>query len=212
MAASHRSSGQTAQAKPPSYALWRRSPSQTRGQLPSEATTRAIPSSARASAGSSGISAKSRTSSLGQRWDALDHLAVLKELGPRRQRRVLVRRALNAVRLSDRASDRVRTLSVGMRHRLGLAGALIGSPAVVILDEPAAALDPEQHLELRDLVSATAEHATVIVSTHRIDDVAAISADVIVLASGRVAVLRTSRSPRRCNGRADRRRRLSADR
>lgn len=116
----------------------------------------------------------------------LDYMAVLKEQGGRRQRHEEVRRALRRVDLYDRRHTRIRRLSGGMRQRLGLAAALLGDPRLLLLDEPTIGLDPEQRIRFRDLVSELAVHSTVLLSTHQIEDVAALCRRVLVLDQGRV--------------------------
>jgi ABC-2 type transport system ATP-binding protein len=118
-------------------------------------------------------------------YDALDYLAVLKEHRNDRVRRRLVAAALERVGLSDRASTRVASLSGGMQQRLGLAQAILGSPSLIVLDEPAAGLDPDERFRFRDIVAERRQSATLIVSTHLTDE-AADADSVVVLAGGRV--------------------------
>jgi ABC-2 type transport system ATP-binding protein len=118
-------------------------------------------------------------------FEAVDYIAVLKEHTERRPRHHEVRRVLDLVGLSDVATRRVRALSGGMVRRLGLAQALLGSPDLLVLDEPTAGLDPEHRMRFRDLVSAAGEGRTVILSTHQTEDVAALCSWVVVVASGR---------------------------
>jgi ABC-2 type transport system ATP-binding protein len=117
----------------------------------------------------------------------VDYLALLKEFDDRPARQAEVRRALDLVGLRDVATTRVRRLSGGMRRRLGLAQALLGDPRLLVLDEPSTGLDPEQRAVLRTLLSRAAGHATVVVSTHQTEDVAALCDRVVVLDSGQVA-------------------------
>ena len=117
----------------------------------------------------------------------VDYLALLKEFDDRPARQAEVRRALDLVGLRDVATTRVRRLSGGMRRRLGLAQALLGDPRLLVLDEPSTGLDPEQRAVLRTLLSRAAGHATVVVSTHQTEDVAALCDRVVVFDSGRVA-------------------------
>ncbi|MBB6171244.1 ABC-2 type transport system ATP-binding protein [Nocardiopsis mwathae] len=116
----------------------------------------------------------------------LDYIAVLKELGGRRRRHDEVRRVLGLVGLYDRRFSRVRRLSGGMKQRLALAGALLGEPRLLLLDEPTIGLDPEQRIRFRDLVSEFATTRTVVLSTHQIEDVEALCNRVVVLDEGRL--------------------------
>lgn len=118
-------------------------------------------------------------------FDAVDYLAVLKEHRDDRLRRRLVTDALDSVGLADRMADRVSTLSTGMRRRVGLAQAMLGAPALLLLDEPAAGLDPDERQRVRDLLAARRGDATIMVSTHLTDDAA--DADLVaVLHGGRI--------------------------
>lgn len=86
---------------------------------------------------------------------------------------------------SQARGDRCRTLSGGMRRRVALACALVGLPPVLLLDEPTVGLDPEQRLQLQDVVRTVAESAAVVVSTHELAE-AALGGRVIVLFDGAV--------------------------
>jgi ABC-2 type transport system ATP-binding protein len=118
-------------------------------------------------------------------FDALDYLAVLKEIADDRTRRRQVFDVLDRVGLRDRAGDPVARLSGGMRRRLGMAQAILGSPTLLVLDEPAAGLDPDERMRLREIVAERRTVATVVVSTHLTDD-AAIGDVVVVLADHRI--------------------------
>jgi ABC-2 type transport system ATP-binding protein len=95
-------------------------------------------------------------------------------------------RAIADVNLSDRAESRMRTLSGGMVRRVGIAAAVVHRPSLLLLDEPAAGLDPAQRAELRELLTRLSDSTCVIMSTHLIDDVRAICRDVVVLDNGQV--------------------------
>jgi ABC-2 type transport system ATP-binding protein len=120
-------------------------------------------------------------------FEFVDYVAILKEMTDRRARHREVRRALEAVGLGDVAGRRIRKLSGGMRRRVALAQALLGDPQLLVLDEPTAALDPEQRMRFRELASALGDERTVLVSTHQTEDVAALCRRVIVMREGRAA-------------------------
>src|SRR6202042_3309379 len=110
----------------------------------------------------------------------LDYIAILKEITDSRRRHAEVARVLEAAGLETRARQRIRTLSGGMRRRLGLAQALLGEPALLVLDEPAAGLDPEQRLRFRELLSGLPGDPLVLLATHQVEDVTAICTYVVV--------------------------------
>jgi ABC-2 type transport system ATP-binding protein len=114
----------------------------------------------------------------------VDYVAILKEMTSRRERHQEVQRVIDLVGLSDRSGSRVRALSGGMKRRMFIAQALLGSPELLVLDEPTAGLDPEQRLRFRELVSDDTSR-TVVLSTHQTEDVAALCQNVVVLLKGR---------------------------
>lgn len=116
----------------------------------------------------------------------LDYVAILKEIVDRRLRAEEVARVLAAVGLENLAGRRVRSLSGGMRQRLGVAQALLGNPDLLVLDEPTAGLDPEQRLRFRELLSGLPGGPVVLLSTHQVDDISAVCPRVVVLLGGRV--------------------------
>ena len=116
----------------------------------------------------------------------VDYVAILKEWTDRRARHDEVRRVLGLVGLSDVSNRRISRLSGGMKRRLAIAQVLIGAPELLILDEPTAGLDPEQRLRFREVLGSAAPSATVLLSTHQTDDVAALCGRVVVLLDGRV--------------------------
>jgi ABC-2 type transport system ATP-binding protein len=118
---------------------------------------------------------------------ATDHLRVLAAQARLPQRRVAD--VLDLVGLGDVGDRRVKGFSLGMRQRLGLAGALLGDPEVLILDEPANGLDPEGVHWLRTFVRSFADRGgTVIVSSHLLAEVAQTVDDVVIITRGRLVV------------------------
>jgi len=100
--------------------------------------------------------------------------------------RVRVARALEEVGLADRADDQVKTYSLGMKQRLGIAGALLKDPEVLILDEPANGLDPAGIVEVRELMRRLGgDGRTVFVSSHILGEVQQTADRVAILARGR---------------------------
>ena len=118
-------------------------------------------------------------------FEAVDYVAVLKEHTDTRARHEEVRRVLALVGLDGVATKKIRTLSGGMKRRLGLAQALLGRPELLVLDEPTVGLDPEQRIRFRDLVSEAGHGRTVVLSTHQTEDVAALCSHVVVVHRGR---------------------------
>ena len=94
-------------------------------------------------------------------FDLVDYVAVLKEHTDRAWRREETRRVLESVGLQDVMHKKIRALSGGMKQRVALAAAMIGGPDLLVLDEPATGLDPDQRLQLRSLLSAVVDGADV---------------------------------------------------
>lgn len=135
-------------------------------------------------------------------FDVLDYLAVLKGHKGERSRRHAIYEALDRVGLGDRANARISELSGGMRQRLALAQATYGAPSLVLLDEPAAGLDPDERFRFREIVAERRHEATVIVSTHLTDE-AAVGDKVLVLLDGKLAYVGSPESlARSAEGRA----------
>jgi ABC-2 type transport system ATP-binding protein len=119
-------------------------------------------------------------------FEFVDYLAILKALDDRADRHRRVRAALEAVELEDLAGRKIRTLSGGMRRRVGIAQAIVADPQLLLLDEPTTGLDPEQRMRFRRLLTGLGGRRTVVLSTHLVEDVAAICTRVVVLWQGRV--------------------------
>ncbi len=105
---------------------------------------------------------------------------------PRKLRASRVQEALNLVGLAQRAEERMGALSGGMLRRAGIAQALVHQPQLVLLDEPTVGLDPRQRVDLRSLLTQLGATTTLVVSTHLLEDVAAIGGHVVVLHEGTV--------------------------
>jgi ABC-2 type transport system ATP-binding protein len=119
--------------------------------------------------------------------DYLDYAAALKHI-PRAGRPAAIRRALQLTDLIGRHGDSIGTLSRGLRQRVGVAQALLGAPRLLILDEPTNGLDPGQTAQMRQLIRSLAREATVILSTHIMQEVEAVCERVLVLDTGRLVL------------------------
>jgi ABC-2 type transport system ATP-binding protein len=119
--------------------------------------------------------------------DHLDYQAVLRGIPPSYRGR-MIRSAIERTELGERAREPVATLSRGYRQRLGVALAILHEPQILILDEPTNGLDPSQIQHMRALIRDLARQATVLISTHILQEVEAICSRVLIMRAGRLAV------------------------
>ncbi len=115
----------------------------------------------------------------------LEFVAQLKKV-PRSERKNQVLRAQRRTGLEEVAPRLIRNLSKGYRQRVGIAQALLGSPKIVILDEPTVGLDPAQVIEIRRLIRELGRAHTVILSSHILSEVQAVCDQVLILSHGRL--------------------------
>jgi ABC-type multidrug transport system ATPase subunit len=115
----------------------------------------------------------------------IEYFALLKEVPPSRVPKA-VAAAVERVDLGAKARSRLRTLSGGMLRRVGIAQAIVNDPDLLLLDEPTAGLDPEQRVGFRALLRALGETATVVVSTHLVEDVGAACSEVALMDAGHI--------------------------
>jgi ABC-2 type transport system ATP-binding protein len=121
----------------------------------------------------------------------LDHLAVLKGIVNKGERHDQILHFLDQTNLMAHRHKAVHTFSGGMRQRFGIAQALLGRPALIIVDEPTAGLDPEERNRFHNLLSEIGENIIVILSTHIVEDVSDLCPNMAVIANGRLVVAGT---------------------
>lgn len=130
--------------------------------------------------------------------DYLDYAAELKGISGE-LKAAEIRRVVNETGIRHKILDPIATLSRGLKQRVGVAQAILGRPGLLILDEPTNGLDPVQTEHMRNLIRDIAKHATVIISTHIMQEVEALCDRVLIVKAGRLvideklAALRSSR-------------------
>jgi ABC-type multidrug transport system ATPase subunit len=115
----------------------------------------------------------------------LDYMAILKGMNEHRVRQLRIEEVLELASLSDVASCKLRTFSGGMKRRIGIAQALLNDPALLIVDEPTAGMDPEERIRLRKLLADLGSNRIVLLSTHIVDDIAQTCSHVAIMNRGR---------------------------
>jgi len=118
----------------------------------------------------------------------VDYLAYVAQVRRLEDAQAAVARAVEATDLAEKAMDTIGTLSRGYKQRLGVAQAILHEPPFLILDEPTNGLDPGQTQHMRQLVRDLAASATVILSTHIMQEVGAVCDRVLILRDGRLAL------------------------
>ena len=119
--------------------------------------------------------------------DALASIAQQRRI-PAAQRRDSIDEAATICAITPVMHSTIDTLSRGYRHRVGIAQAILHRPNVLILDEATTGLDPNQIVEIRDLILQIGKQRTVLISTHILQEVSAIAKRVILLNRGKIAL------------------------
>ena len=118
--------------------------------------------------------------------DLLDHFALLKGVATRAARRALVEALLRQVNLWEVRRQKLGGYSGGMKQRFGVAVALLGNPALMIVDEPTAGLDPAERVRFLNLLAELGENSAVLLSTHIVDDVSELCTRMAIIDRGQI--------------------------
>lgn len=116
----------------------------------------------------------------------LDYIARLNGIRDRKKRKTAVEEMLELTNLQNYTDRKVKTFSGGMVRRLGIAQALIGSPELLIVDEPTTGLDPEERIRFRNLLSEISSKVTIILSTHIVNDISSTCQNLTILNLGKI--------------------------
>jgi len=116
----------------------------------------------------------------------LDHMAILKGITNSSQRKEMVKYLLDKVNLYDKRNKNVKGFSGGMKQRVGIAQALIGTPKLIIVDEPTAGLDPGERNRFYNLLADVGKEVIVILSTHIVDDVRELCTKMAIMNEGQI--------------------------
>ncbi len=116
----------------------------------------------------------------------LDHIASLKGIANKGERKEVVEALLNKTNLWHVKNKNLGTYSGGMKQRFGIAQALIGNPRLIIVDEPTAGLDPAERVRFHNLLSEIGENTIVILSTHIVEDISNLCENMAIICLGEV--------------------------
>jgi len=119
-------------------------------------------------------------------YKMLDHIASLKGISSKGERKDLVQALLNKTNLWHVRNKKLGTYSGGMKQRFGIAQALIGEPKLIIVDEPTAGLDPAERVRFHNLLSEIGENTIVILSTHIVEDISNLCNNMAIICQGEV--------------------------
>ena len=113
-------------------------------------------------------------------WDYLEFVYELKKIKTEDEKSH-IQQVIDMVKIDNVKNRKIANLSKGYRQRVGLAGALIGDPEILILDEPTVGLDPKQIIEIRNVIKELGKEKTVILSSHILSEISAVCDRVIII-------------------------------
>lgn len=119
-------------------------------------------------------------------YDLLEHIANLKGLSNKIERKNQIENLLEKVNLTAFKNKEVHTFSGGMKQRFGVAQALLGNPKIIIVDEPTAGLDPEERNRFNSLLNDISKDVVVILSTHLVEDVRNLCSEMAIMKKGEI--------------------------
>ena len=120
----------------------------------------------------------------------VSYMAELK-LIPRKERKEAVKKAIESTGLEKVQNNLTKSLSRGYKQRVSMAGAIVGNPQILILDEPTVGLDPKQVIEIRELIKSFGKNHTVLISSHILSEINQICEKVIVIDKGEIVAVDT---------------------
>ena len=124
-------------------------------------------------------------------YDYLMYIASIKGIRPAAAKQRALR-LLKQVGLSQAGHKKMKTLSGGMKRRVGIAQAMLNDPKILILDEPTAGLDPNERIRFRNLISELSEERIVLLSTHIVSDIEYIASEILLMKDGRITLSGTA--------------------
>lgn len=120
----------------------------------------------------------------------ISYMAELRGI-PKKERKDAVNRAIESTGLETVQENLTKSLSRGYKQRVSMAGAIVGDPKILILDEPTVGLDPKQVIEIRDLIKSFGKNHTVLISSHILPEVSQICEKVIIIDKGEIVAVDT---------------------
>lgn len=120
-------------------------------------------------------------------YEFLEYMSLLRDKS-NKNRAEEIQSVIERVNLADKTNAKIRTLSGGMRQRLGIAQALLGRPELVILDEPSAGLDPLEHKRFKNIVENISKEMIVFMATHMVSDIQDLNSQIMILKDGKISV------------------------
>jgi len=120
----------------------------------------------------------------------VSYMADLKMI-PRKEKKAAVEKAIKSTGLEKVQNNLTKILSRGYKQRVSMAGAIVGDPKILILDEPTVGLDPKQVIEIRELIKSFRKNHTVIISSHILSEISQICEKVIIIDKGEIVAVDT---------------------